>query len=213
MLWILLAAQLSLPVPVGLRFPDVRSIFSPDDMPAYVQRAGVTRFVPTRTTIRPDGTPRDCSVESSSGDPKLDIHTCAIILRRAKFERARWVDGSPAYAIVTAPVTWAIGDDPSKGEIERAFPPDIELSVNRLPAGVGRHVAVRLKLAVDKNGRVVDCGEAPPVLEADRKPKPPELVKVSCDQAISQFIAIPAKDDAGEPVRSVQSASVIISGP
>src|ERR1700745_4289528 len=76
MLWIVFAAQLSLPVPVGM--PDVRAVFSANDMPAHVQSAGVDRFVATRTTVRPDGTVQDCRVERASGDPALDALTCSI---------------------------------------------------------------------------------------------------------------------------------------
>ena len=80
MLWILLAAQLSLPAPAG----PLRLLFSPEDMPAYAQNAGINRIVLARMTFRPDRTIESCTAERSSGDRNLDAHTCAIILSRAK---------------------------------------------------------------------------------------------------------------------------------
>jgi TonB family protein len=210
MFWIAFAAQFSLPVPIGLPFPDVRAVFSPDDMPAYVQIAGINRFVATRTTVRPDGTVQDCTVEQDSGDAKLDAYTCAIIVRRAKFQPAKWVDGSTAYGVIRAPVIWAIGGPPSKSEVQKAYPPDIELSVTRLPAGADRRTSLALMIVVDENGRVVGCDERPKV-PRDHTKTFPELVPIACQQMMNEFTAVPAKDASGKPVRSVQTASVVFS--
>lgn len=207
MFWIAFAAQLSLPVPVGVRIPDVRAVFSPDDMPDYVQIAGINRIIATRTTIRPDGAPQDCTQDRASGDRKLDAYTCAIILKRAKFEPARWIDGSQVYAVLRTPVTWAIGGPASKSEFEEAYPPDMDILVSRLPPGAGSRASLKLVIAVNENGRVVSCEVAPQV-KWDHAKVFPELVPIACQQLINQFTVIPAKDGAGKPVRSVQTASV-----
>ncbi|HKC04084.1 MAG TPA: energy transducer TonB [Sphingomicrobium sp.] len=211
MFWITLAAQLSLPVPLGLPFPDVRSVFSSDDMPAYVQIAGINRFVASRTTVRPDGTVQDCTVERDSGDAKLDAYTCAIIVRRAKFQPAKWIDGSTAYGVIRVPVIWAIGGPPSKREAQEAYPPDMELSVTRLPADADRRTTLALVIGVDENGRVVGCNERPKVSQRDHTKTFPELVPIACQQMMNEFAAIPAKDASGKPMRSVQTASVVFS--
>jgi hypothetical protein len=212
MFLVALAAQLTLPIPLGLRFPDVRSVFSTDDMPAYVQIEGINRFVSTRTTIRPDGTAQECTSERGSGDEKLDALTCSIILKRAKyFQPAKWVDGSPAYAVIRVPVIWAIGGSPSKTELQRAYPADLDIFVNRLPAGAERQTGVPLMIAVDETGRIVSCTKASPVFKDDHTKTFPELVPIACRQAMSQITAIPAKDASGKPVRSVQTASVLFS--
>ena len=211
MFWIVLAAQLSAPISIGGRIPDIRTVFSADDMPVYVQQAGITRFVPTRTTVGPDGRPQDCGVERTSGDAKLDVYTCAIILRRAKFEPAKWLDGSPAYAIVRSPVTWSVNGAPSDGEVEKAYPPDMTLSVNRLPPGAGKSVRLALMLAVDENGRVLSCDQSLPASREFHTKTFPQLLPIACQQMESQFIALPAKDSSGKPVRSVQNASVAFS--
>ena len=207
-LWMAFAAQLSLPVPTNAPFPDVRALFSPDDMPAYVQMAGINRFVRTRTTVRPDGTAQGCTVEGGSGDPKLDAYTCAIIVRRAKLKAGTWLDGSPAYAVVRVPVTWSIGGPASKSELSRAYPPDISLTVDRLPVGAKQSTSVALIIAVDESGRVVGCGERPKNPHDGHTKSFPELIPIACQRMIREFSAIPARDTLGKAVRSVQNASV-----
>jgi hypothetical protein len=204
MLWIVLAAQMSLPT------PDPRMVFSADDMPAYVQREGINRFIFTRTTVRSDGTPQDCSSERSGGDPKLDSLTCAIILKRARFQPAKWIDGSPAYAVFRTPVSWVIGGPPSKRELRRAYPADIDVSLNRLPKGVPDGASVNLTIAVDENGRVLSC-DATAKNERDHSRTFPELGPIACQQMIGQFTAHPAKNEFGKPVRSVQTATARFS--
>lgn len=203
-----LAAQFSLPVALGVPIPDVRAVFSADDMPSYIEEAGVTRFVFSRTTVSSDGKPQDCAAERSSGDPKLDALTCAIILRRAKFQAAKWVDGSPAYAVLHVPVTWAINFQPSKAEEELAYPPDVSLTVNHLPEGLGQLERVTLMIAVDETGRIVDCAQALPYPSRGREKALPQLVPIACQQLTRQLKVLPAKDASGKAVRSIQTASV-----
>lgn len=201
-----MAAQLSISVPP--HGPDVRPLFSPDDMPDYVQTAGIDRFVPIRTTVRPDGIVQGCAVERSSGDTYLDTYTCSIVLRRAKLQPGTWLDGSPAYSVLRVPVTWSIGGPPSKGEVEEAYPADLEVPVASLPKDAGRKARVLLMIAVDESGRVVGCSEFPKDSKWDPAKTFPELVPVACQRMMSQFTATPAKDASGQAVRSVQSASV-----
>jgi len=186
---------------------DPRMVFSADDMPAYVQIAGVNRFIVTRTIVGSDGTAKDCVIEGSSGDPKLEALTCAIILKRAKFLPPKWIDGSSAYGVVRTPVTWAIGGPPSPSDFRKAYPADIELQVNKLPAGAPSLTAVQLLIAVDENGKVVGCSEAPKP-PFDHLKHYPELVPIACDQMLRTFAAMPPKDVAGRAMRSIQTASV-----
>lgn len=206
------AVQLSLPRAVGVPYNDVRGVFTANDMPAYVAAAGVTRFVFSRTTISPEGKAQDCTAERRSIDDQLGAYTCAIILKRAKrFEAGKWLDGSPVYGVLRTPVTYAIGDRPSDAENRKAYPPDMEVSLNRLPAGAKKQVNVSLIIAADENGRGVGCREWLPTSPDKRAKHFPNLVDIACKQISKQFIAIPAKDRSGKQVRSVQSASVLFS--
>lgn len=211
MFLIIAASQLSLPAVFGTPYPEVAAVFSPDDMPAYVQINGITQFVLTRTTIAPNGTTQDCVAERSSGDPKLDALTCSIILRRAKFRPAKWIDGSPAYSIARGPITWAIGSPPSEREHRKAFPPDLELKVDQLPKGVGRKAGIALMIAVDENGTIVECGDVPPIFRGPPAKFFPELTALACRKAVSDLRPVVARDPSGKPVRSVQRASVLFT--
>jgi TonB family protein len=207
MIWIL-AAQLSLPLVLGLQYPDVRAVFSADDYPAYLQQAGQSGTVYTRTTVRPDASIQSCAVERSSGDPKLDSYTCGIIVQRAKFAPAKWTNGSPAFGVIRVPVSWVISSGPPSEEaMLRATIPDLELSVNHLPKGARSIAAVNLEIAADENGRPVTCVEWAPPKNA-RGRHFPELVPVACQQVMAGLTVIPPVDASNKSVRSVQSVLV-----
>jgi hypothetical protein len=199
----LLAAQLSLPMAVGLTAPG-HPVFSSSDMPAYFAARNLTRFVRTRTTVAADGTAQNCVAERSGGDAYLDARTCAIIMQRAKFAPARWIDGSPVYGVLRVDVVW--GYLPPGFDLRPDFPADMDVFVNRLPRGARKAATVDVMIAVDDAGRVRGCGEATSPLRHGKTF--PELVPIACQQLTEQFTAVPAKDATGKPVRSVQSASV-----
>jgi TonB family protein len=205
MFWIILAAatQLSMPVALGLRYPDVRGIFSSDDFPAYMQAAGTTRSVDIRVVVQPDGILKDCEIESSSGDTGLDRYTCGLIMKRARFSPAKWLDGSPAYGVIRVPVVWAAGSPPSR----KTTPADLELTVNQLPKGVGSPAFERLILAVDESGHASFC-QGNPFWAPGMDQNNPQLVAVACRQVTKSYVAAPPKDDTGKTVRSVQNVVV-----
>jgi hypothetical protein len=210
MLLFALAAQLALPVQANGHVPDVRAIFTADDFPAYLQRAGVSRIVYTRTTVRPDGTTQGCVAETSSGDPKLDEYTCGLIVKRAKFLPATWTDGTAVYGVIRVPVRWMISSDylpPSEDEMLRGTVPDLELSLDHLPKGAHSITAISLEVAADENGRPITCAEwSPP--KSDHRKHFPELVSLACEKVASSLSVSPPMDQPGKKIRSVQSVSV-----
>lgn len=210
MFWIALAAQVSLPVPVNARLPDIRALFSVDDFPAYLLAAGISRTVYTRTTVRPDGSVQNCTAEITSGDATLDAYTCALIIKRAKFAPAKWIDGSPAYGVIRLPISWNIGFSSSSSyeDIWRATVPDLELSVNRLPDGAHKIVGVSLEIGADENGRVVTCTEYPVRAPNDHSAHFPDLVSIACGKVMKMLSVHPPLNGSGQPSRSVQTASV-----
>jgi TonB family protein len=208
MLWFALAALASLPALVNGR-PDVRAIFTVDDFPAYLQQAGVSRTVYTRTTVRPDGSLESCAVEASSGDTKLDAYTCALIVKRAKFRPATWSDGTPVYGVIRVPVGWTISNAPIPEEDRlKATTPDLELTLNKLPKGARSIAAVSLEVEADKDGRVVSCSEQPPLTTSDRRKHFPDLVTLGCQGVTENLKVAPPVDASGNKVRSVQTVSV-----
>lgn len=207
MVWLALAALFSLPVPVGVRLPDVRAIFTVDDFPEYLQLAGQSRIVYTRTTVRPDGTIQGCVTELSSGDAKLDAYTCQLILKRAKFAPAMWPDGSSAYGVIRVPISWLVTNGPLPDDaLLKATTPDLEITVNKLPKSAHSIVGLSLEVAADENGHVIACEEQPPIKGVPNEHYP-ELVALACQQAQALRLS-PPKDASGKPMRSVQGVSV-----
>ena len=204
-----LAAQFSLPTLTNTRVPDVRALFTFDDVPAFLLSQGtVDRAVYTRTTIRPDGTIEGCVAEPRSSDPKLDSYTCALIVKRAKFLPAKWIDGSAAYGVIRVPVRWWVGDNmPPDDDDLGSNIPDLDLSVNHLPKGAPSMIGLSLVVAADEKGHAVSCAEWPPLAGSPRK-RFPELVPIACEQANASLVLIPPVDASGKPARSVQSVSV-----
>lgn len=211
MLWLLVAAQLSVPIGVN-EHPDVRGLFSYEDVPAYLIRAGeVSRIVYTRTTVRDDGVLENCAIEVSSGDTKLDAYTCALIVKRAKFVPAKWVDGTPAYGVLRFPVSWTVTESaPADEERDKAVVPDLELAVKQLPKGAHKIAVIALEVAADEAGHILSCLELPSDAK-DRRRHFPELVPIACDQAKKSLLLRPPLDRSGKPLRSVQTVSVRLS--
>ena len=206
MIWLALAAQLSLPVADNAGVPDVRAVFSAGDFPAYLQSAGVSRTVYTRTTVRPDGTIQGCVAEVSSGDAKLDAYTCGIIVKRARFRPATWTDGTPVYGIIRVPVSWTVSiGSPTYEDALKTTVPDLDLSVNRLPKRAHSIVGISLEVAADESGRPVTCVDYPPLGKTKHVP---ELVPIACQQVMTSLSISPAVDASGKAVRSIQSVSV-----
>lgn len=206
MLWLAVASLMSVPKPINARMPDVRAIFTADDMPDYLQGPGIW-VVYVRATVRPDGTLQSCGAEASSGNSKLDAYTCQIIARRAKFAAAKWPDGTPVYGVIRVPVSWAIADAPlPEGAMLQAMRPDVDLTVNKLPTGAHKVVGVELQVAADESGRIVACEEDPPI-KIDPHGYFPQLVPLACQQAVNLHLS-PPNDASGKAVRSVQTVSV-----
>ena len=204
-----LAAQLSVPVPVNARAPDIRAIFTADDFPDYLIHKGKPIWtVYTRTTVRPDGTVDSCVAETTSGDRQLDAYTCSLIVKRAKLLPARWIDGTAVYGVVRAPVQWSIGDfAPSEEDRLKSTLPDLELSVNHLPKHAHSIVDVDLEVAADERGQVVSCVEWPSLTSSHRR-RFPELVPLACKQATDSLVLSPPVNASGKGVRSIQTVSV-----
>lgn len=204
MLWLALAALFSLPVPADKHAPDIRAVFTTDDIPANLEVSGI---VYTRTTVGPDGKTQGCAAEVSSGDKWLDAYTCGVIVRRVRFLPARWTDGSPVYGVIRAPVSWTVG---ASDDAKHAPPPapDLEISVNRLPEGADRIVAVELEVAADDNGQPVGCALFPPLKDYPQ-PQYPELVPLACQQVMNTYTLTPPLDALGKPARSIQTVSVL----
>ena len=203
-----LAAQFSATAPTNTRLPTLQGLISGADVPEYLATRGqVDLTVYTRITVSPDGKIQGCVVEYSSGDPRLDAYTCALIEKRANFSPPRWVDGSAAYGVIRSPVRWQVSELPRRNDSVQSDVPDLDLSVNQLPEGAHSPLRVNLELAADEKGHAVSCTERP-LTAAAPSSRFPELISLACQQATASMVLSPPLDPSGKPARSVQSVSV-----
>ena len=87
---------------------DPREWISPDDYPPAALRigaAGVTRF---RLDIDVNGQVTGCTVTQSSGNADLDVTTCTLLTRRARFTPAQDRQGHALAASYSSAVSWQI---------------------------------------------------------------------------------------------------------
>jgi hypothetical protein len=187
--------------------PDhVVSWFSPNDMPTNILATEGAHLVSLRTTVRPDGSIKDCRIEISSNDKHLDDLSCAIMIKRGKFAPARSQDGLAVYGVFRTSITWQATDGPHGRE-----PADLDLYLNKLPTGVRSGDLGDVVLMIDDNGHPTACQPDPPdrtIPEDEPVTHNSELLGLACGQLMEGWKTVPAKGDNGGPVPSVQNASV-----
>jgi len=77
--------------------------FSEDDYPSGAPPHGIVGFT---LTIGPDGRVIGCNITQSSGTSILDIATCNIMRRRARYTPAMDSNGSPAVGTIEQEIEW-----------------------------------------------------------------------------------------------------------
>jgi hypothetical protein len=193
------ATQLSPPPPI-----DLRALFSADDMPGDYMPAESDRTVGIRVTVKPDGRVQDCTTEYTSGIDRLDVLTCKLVKRRAKYAPAPLQAGIPSFAVYRTSIRWVV-----TGFANPASAPnlaDLTLTVNQLPDGLKAPTGIGVKFDVDESGHASSCSaEEKP---GQTRPFDPALVSLACDQFLRAYKPVPAKDENGRPVPSVQDAMV-----
>jgi TonB family protein len=100
-----------------------------DDYPQAAWRAKVTGVVAFDLTVGTDGTPVDCAISQSSGNADLDMGTCALLMRRARFVAARDDRGTPALGHYHNSVRWVL---------PQHFDPHFDAGPSRLEYDVDR---------------------------------------------------------------------------
>jgi TonB family protein len=170
------------------------------DYPSAALHRGLQGNLRARLEINPDGRPISCEVTTSSGHETLDTHSCALMLKRARFAAIKGPDKEPLMAVWQSNIGWAL---PAPG---RAPPPslprmDLELGVRALPAGVNSPARITAQLIVDTQGTIESC-------TPDSGNAIAALGRVACEQVKAQLSARPAHNANGAPMRSIQLAIV-----
>lgn len=192
MLWVMIAAQLSEPVGIG-------GTVSASDAPVHLITENRLQRVSIALTVKPDGKTQSCSIEVSSGNPKLDTYTCNLISRRARFRAATSSNGTPSYGIFRQTMSWWVGN----GMPPKVRPPaDLYLTVLKLPGEAKSPVTLQVRAEVDAVGRVSHCEPIDQKLSAG-------FAGVACEQLLKSFKPKPARNYEGTAVPSVQNATVL----
>ena len=192
MFWFLLAAHSAAPQS-GLDF-----LLKGNYVPESLLEENKPYRVSFALTANPDGRVERCDIESSSGDARVDLYTCQLLRRRAKFSPEVLPDGRRSYLVYRSNVSWWVGGGyPPKSPA----PVDLSLAVSALPAGIRSPYSLLVKFQVDAAGKVSDCRPQAPK-------SPVTLAKIACEQIANNFALGPARTAGGEPVASVQYATV-----
>jgi len=171
--------------------------FNDYPMKAFEKKAeGVTRF---ELLVAPDGSVTNCTVTESAGRDDLDRTTCFLATKRVRFNPARGPDGQPVYGIHRSQAIWVLP--------ERTIPanpgPDLEVSLNKLPAGTAEPPVVKVAYAIDSQGRISSCTPMPSSLK-----QPEVLFEVGCREVLDKMGGKPVVGPSGNPVPAVRTAAV-----
>lgn len=96
----------TLPMPARQRVGMITS----DDYPAAAIRAGEQGTARIRFVVDANGRVSSCEVTESSGSAVLDSASCALTMRRFRFQPATR-DGVPIQSVVTRRITWRLPED------------------------------------------------------------------------------------------------------
>jgi protein TonB len=79
-----------------------------DDYPASALRNGQQGRAGFRLDVGPDGRPSACTITQTSGSSDLDRATCRNLMRRAQFNAARDLAGTPVPSSYSNSVVWRL---------------------------------------------------------------------------------------------------------
>jgi TonB family protein len=162
---------------------------------------GVTRF---ELLVAPDGSIANCKVYSSSGHDELDKTTCFLAMKRVKFNPARNASGQPVWGVYRSQAVWAIPDH----QLVAPAPPDLEISVNKLPDDAKMPAAVKLAYSVDAQGNPSSCTIMPTSLQ-----QPQVLVDLGCKELLQSADHDKVIGPDGQPVPAVKTGAVLFKAP
>lgn len=91
------------------RTTSLRGLFTSGDYPEAAALLGHEGTVQARIDVGTDGRPTNCTPVRSSGYDTLDLATCSVLMKRARFTPARDPAGSPiADQVTSPPISWRI---------------------------------------------------------------------------------------------------------
>lgn len=152
-----------------------------------------TLTVGTALTVRPNGSVQQCKTTVSSTYPKIDHYTCELLAARAQFVPAKAPDGTPMYGVFRNWTQWGRREGVAY---------DLELTVDRLPAGRESGVIIDVMFLVSADGHPSSCTDQ--INDDDDA----VLVKTACQQLARSMATPPVLNEEGVAVPSVQDATI-----
>lgn len=155
--------------------------------------------------VNPEGRVDTCSILLSSGYADLDLVTCNIATKKARFAPARDDTGKVIYSTYRQVVSWRIAlNGTSRGVLPTPeMPPDFDLTLNQAPEGVMLPVQVQVSYFIKANGMTSHCQ----VSDA-AKPPPQVLVDLACKAVMQQPIQV-IRNRNNEPVDGSNCTTVV----
>lgn len=172
--------------------------FHPDDYPPASMRSAEEGDVSALLTIDPQGMVKGCRVIHGSGHPLLDRATCALAVRRGRFEPAKDVHRKPvAGSYVISSVRWRVNGigAPSGG------PPIVEArSYDPVPAvpiapTLSETRVIGYSVEVMPDGTFGACTFTPSTGSVERDVQ-------ACKLLTGRLLAKPSLDAGGRPAQS-----------
>jgi hypothetical protein len=109
-------------------------------------------------------------------------------------------EGQSVWGIYRSQALWAMPEH----QLRAAILPDLEVTLNELPANTVKPAAVKLAYAVDASGNRSSCTITPDSLK-----QPQVLVDVACKQLLESEDHKPVLGPSGQPVPAVVTGAVL----
>lgn len=196
------SSQLQAPTPVNI----VSWTYTHQVPPPAAWDKGTSWPFLIRLTVRPNGKLKRCEVEKSTANEYLTQFVCEMFKERAKLRPAVWTDGSPSFGVFRFGFVYSRDQAPPDDYHFEDLSVTIDRGIyaQRVPANV------RVMFAVDANGQISGCTSQPRWYSSIAN-DPPAIIAVACEAVVHRYHPTPAKDGSGNPVRSVQNASVTVT--
>lgn len=165
---------------------------SSDQKPS--REGGAVRF---KVLFSPDGVPKKCVIEATTGNAEAETAACEIIKKRFRYEPSINANGTTAYRVLVSSVAFG-----SKTPAGVQAPAMFSISVK------GFEDIQRLRLVVDvgEDGAILGC--APSVVSDEiRAP----LARAVCQSISSMWARLIETDENGRAVRYVRDVVVEIT--